>query len=346
MRQKGFLILGFLFSSLMVLAIRWISESETDSIINVPSLAPSPASVRTPLPIMRRSVTLNDGTYNYHLNLSSFEAEFPHLQSYNCTLIQEPHPEEQEAANQKLLILAVKSNPGSGARRAALRETWAKKWDINGYRLRPLFLLGKTNVKGHMDIVKLESQMYGDILQWDMMEGHHNLSLKERCFLEWLYLNSPQVHYIFKGDDDEFVNPDALVQYIAEHGTPNKIHGAHQHRAGVMRGSKYRISQTLYPQDRYPGFVSGGGFLFPGASVKRLYEASQLLPVFPLDDVYFGFLVLAVNLTFQHNNRFYVNGLAYNACKYKQAVVVHGISSEAMPGIWREVQNTKCQNKT
>ncbi|XP_072255354.1 beta-1,3-galactosyltransferase 5-like [Pyxicephalus adspersus] len=343
MRRKGILI-TFLFSTTMFLVAKWFVN--TNSIIRAVRLAPTQAQVRTSLPIMRQSVTLNDGTYNYHLNLSSFEAEFPHLQSYNCTRIREPHPEEQGASNQKLLILAVKSNPGGGARRAALRETWARKREIMGYKIKPVFLLGKTNVKGHMDIVKLESQVYGDILQWDMMEGHYNLSSKERCFLEWLYLNSPQVHYIFKADDDEFVNPDVIVHYITEKGSPDTIHGFHQHRPPVMRRGKYCISRNLYPHDYYPGFVSGGGFLFPGASVHNLYMASQLLPVFPLDDVYFGFLALAANLTYRADSRFYVQGLKYDVCKYKEALVVHGINSEQMVKIWQEVQNSKCRMVT
>ncbi|XP_073479205.1 beta-1,3-galactosyltransferase 5-like [Aquarana catesbeiana] len=336
MKQRRLLIKASLFSTIMVLTIRWILTLDTQRIINVIYHPPNPIPVR-------KSVTLNDSTYIYHLNLTSFEAEFPQLQSYICTLIQQPHPQEQGVTNQKQLILGVKSYPGKSTRRAALRQTWAKKRDINGYRLRPLFLLGKTDIKGHMEIVKLESQVYGDILQWDMAEGHHNLSLKERCFLEWLYLKSPNVDFIFKGDDDEFVNTDVIVQYIKEHGTPNTIHGAHQHRPQVMRSSKYSITRTLYPQEHYPGFVAGGGFLFPGASVKSLYTASQILPVFPLDDVYFGFLALAANLTYRHDGRFYMYGLKYDACKYKQALVVHGIDSENIVPIWREVQNSKCQ---
>ncbi|KAM9312407.1 UDP-GlcNAc:betaGal beta-1,3-N-acetylglucosaminyltransferase 7-like [Gastrophryne carolinensis] len=186
-----------------------------------------------------------------------------------------------------------------------------------------------------MEIAKEENQEHGDVLQWDLMEGHHNLSLKERCFLEWLHWISSHVHYIFKGDDDDdvFVNPEMVVRYIAEHGTSNTVHGYHQHRPFAMHFSKYQISKTLYLQERYPGFVSGGSFLFPGAAIKSLYEASQLLPVFPLDDVYFGFLALAANLNFRNNPRFYLTRLDYDACRYKQAVMVHNINFENLTEI-------------
>ncbi|PIO22980.1 Beta-1,3-galactosyltransferase 5 [Aquarana catesbeiana] len=337
MRHKRILISASLFS-IMTFLMRWIVNSKSNT--QMMHVAPTP--VRTPLPTMRQSVTLLRGNYTYYLNLNSFEAEFPQLQSYNCTLIQEPNQEEQGASKQKLLILAVKSQPSTGLRRSELRRTWAKEREINGYRIKPLFLLGKTDVKGYMEIVKYESREHGDILQWDMTEGHHNLSLKERCFLEWLYLKLPQVDHIFKVDDDEFVNPDVIVQYITEYGSPNTIHGFHQHRPPVMRETKYSITKTLYPQEYYPDFVSGGGFLFPGASVNDLYNASLLLPVFPLDDVYFGFLSVAANLTFRHDSHFYVRGLKYDVCRYKEALVVHGIDAENMAWIWQEVQNSEC----
>ncbi|XP_040202938.1 beta-1,3-galactosyltransferase 5-like [Rana temporaria] len=329
MRSKGIFICASLFCTVTFLMVRWFM-----------CLDPTPAGML--LPIMRQSVTLLNDTHTYHLNLARFEAEFPYLQSYRCTLIQEPNQEEQETTNQKLLILAVKSQPGAGTMRSELRKTWAKEREINGYRIEPIFLLGKTDVEEHMEMSKRESQEYGDILQWDMTEGHHNLSLKERCFLEWLYLKSPQVDHIFKVDEDEFVNPDVIVQYITEYGSPDTIHGFYQHRPLVMRETKYSITKTLYPQKRYPGFVSGGGFLFPGASVNGLYMASLLLPVFPLDDVYFGFLTVAADLSIRHDSRFYVDGLEYDVCRYKKALVVHGIDEENMARIWQEVQSGEC----
>ncbi|KAM9312406.1 uncharacterized protein PAF06_010350 [Gastrophryne carolinensis] len=331
MKYRGGLIIAYLVSMVIILGIKWNKINLTKT---------SPTTRATPPPISRQSVTLVNGSHTYHLNLTAFEEEFPHLQSYRCTLIQKP--EVRSEAADKLVILAVKSQPSAGVRRAALRNTWATERVVLGYRLRPVFLMGESAVAGHMEMVKLESRVYGDILQWDIAEGHHNLSLKERCCLEWLHLNLPQTHFIFKGDNDVFVNPEMVVRYISERGTANTVHGYHQHRPLVMRKTKYQISKTLYPQERYPGFVSGGGFLFPGAAVKSLYEASQLLPVFPLDDVYFGLLVLATNMTYRHDARFHVYGLKYEVCLYKHSLVVHGIDPKRMVEIWREVRRADC----
>ncbi|KAM4727462.1 beta-1,3-galactosyltransferase 5-like [Rhinophrynus dorsalis] len=297
----------------------------------------------TPAPVTRQSVNLSDGVYTYHLDLSIFRSHFPYLQSYQCSLNLTPQVEPETEATKPLLVFAIKSHPGSGDRRQALRQTWARKGEIDGYRIKPIFLLGQTEVHGQMDLVKLESEEFDDILQWDFTEGHHNLSLKERCFLEWLHLHLPHVEFIFKGDDDEFVNPGVVVQYIKEHGSdPRMLHGNLQHHATVLRGSKYAVSPELIPFDKYPHFLSGGGFMYSGPSVKILYEASRKIPVFPLDDVYFGFLALAANLTFRNDERFHVFGLSFDACKYQRAIVVHGIDEEKLVRLWKIVQSTKC----
>ncbi|XP_056410515.1 acetylgalactosaminyl-O-glycosyl-glycoprotein beta-1,3-N-acetylglucosaminyltransferase-like isoform X2 [Hyla sarda] len=291
----------------------------------------------------RQSVTLDDGVFTYHLNLSHFQDEFPHLQSYNCSLIYTPRPDNGGAS--PLLLLAIKSHPASVSRRAALRKTWAKPVEVMGYRVRPVFLMGLSDHNKHMELVKVEETEYGDILLWNFTEGHHNLSLKERCLLEWLHYNPSQATFIFKGDDDVFVNPAALVQYIKVNASsPSTLHGALQRHSIVLRYSKYQVSRTLFSNTKYPYFLSGGGFLFPGAAVPPLYHASLRLPVFPLDDVYFGILSLAANLTLRHENRFYVFGLKFDPCNYRRAFVVHRVEPDYLLRIWGQVHEAKCNS--
>ncbi|XP_031755482.1 acetylgalactosaminyl-O-glycosyl-glycoprotein beta-1,3-N-acetylglucosaminyltransferase-like [Xenopus tropicalis] len=299
------------------------------------------------LPIARGSATLYDGHFTFRLNLSQFQWEFPHLQSYRCSLALGPRGALYKEMPEKLLLLAIKSHPGSGARRAALRQTWASERLIGSYRVKHLFLLATTPVRGQMELVRRESQEFGDILQWDFTEGHHNLSLKERCFLEWLHLRLPHVAFVFKGDDDEFMNPQGLVGYISQHSSsPHTLHGALQRHSVVLRRHiKYKVSWALFPNSKYPFFLSGGGFLIPGGAVGPLYVAAQTLPVFPLDDVYLGFLALAANLTYRHEPRFYVFGLKYNACRYQRALVVHRVGPDTLVRIWAEVQRATCQGE-
>ncbi|XP_069804542.1 beta-1,3-galactosyltransferase 5-like isoform X2 [Dendropsophus ebraccatus] len=293
------------------------------------------------LPPQRVSMTLDDGVHVYHLNLSRFQEEFPYLQNYLCSITLAPQTKWK--ASKPLIIMAIKSHPESGSRRMALRHTWAQEWHLDGYQLRPIFLMGHTDVPGHKEMVKSENEEYGDVLQWDFTEGHHNLSLKERCFLEWIVQRIPQVAFIFKGDDDEYVSPPALVQYIktfAYH--PRFLHGYLRPHSKVVRHAKYAVSEYLFPGNVYPTFLSGGGFLYSGPSARLLHNVSQKMPVFPLDDVYFGFLALAADLLFRHDERFHVYRLKFEPCQYLKALVVHGMSPEELVEIWNKVQNVKC----
>ncbi|XP_074837214.1 acetylgalactosaminyl-O-glycosyl-glycoprotein beta-1,3-N-acetylglucosaminyltransferase-like isoform X2 [Carettochelys insculpta] len=280
-----------------------------------PSPSPSPGPGPGP-----DTVELSDGTYTFRLDYAAFQAEFPHLQSYQC---QELIPEKgicTRSLGQLLLLLAVKSHPGSTARRATARRTWARPWLLRGYWVQPIFLVAVSPNPRHMALLRRESVEFRDVVLWDFNESHHNLSLKMRCFLHWAEEHCRQADFLFVAslphlfpppvDDDEFVNPPSLVTYL--HQTPNASHAIHgniQRHAVVMRKGKYAISHALYPQDKYPFFASAGGFFLPWATIPALVAAAQHLPVFPLDDVYVGFLALGAGLQFQQSNRFWVFGM-------------------------------------
>ncbi|XP_069505315.1 UDP-GlcNAc:betaGal beta-1,3-N-acetylglucosaminyltransferase 9-like [Ambystoma mexicanum] len=344
MNRKVRILLG-LSLSLIITVNLWLGSitvkiCRTSSCGNISGQPEGKPSVALP---KRRSVTLTYDSDNYHLNLTQHEVEFPFLQSYICTLLEDSLGHCRSPGGAPLLLLAMKSHPASGDRRAALRQTWAAEGEISGYQIKRLFLLATVPSLGHMNLVEEEVKEFQDILLWNFTESHHNLSLKERCFLDWLHHNCKEAEFIFKGDDDVLVNPKALVEYL---GTIVNIsctlHGNLLHRPGVMRGGKYAITHTLYPQPHYPVFLSGGGFILPRDAIPHLYQVSMELPVFPLDDVYLGLLGVAANVTMVHNTRFYMNVLKYSICQYRQALVVHQFTSERLIEIWRELQDAKC----
>ncbi|XP_044273076.1 acetylgalactosaminyl-O-glycosyl-glycoprotein beta-1,3-N-acetylglucosaminyltransferase-like [Varanus komodoensis] len=255
--------------------------------------------------------TLRAGGRTFRLDRGALEASFPQLQRYRCReLAARPGP------------------PAAGGRRAALRRTWARARALGGFALQPLFLLARR-----------EERAFADILMWDFAESQHNLSLKERCFLRWLHERCPCADFVFKGDDNLFVNVKALTEYLNQ--TPNAssfIHGNIQHHSAVMRHGKYAVSHAVYPMGQYPDFASGGGFIMPQPALAPLYNASLWLPVFPLDDVYLGFLTLAAGLAHRHDERFRVWGLRRDELQaYREALTVHGVSPERMEQVWKEL---------
>ncbi|XP_039180753.1 N-acetyllactosaminide beta-1,3-N-acetylglucosaminyltransferase 3-like [Crotalus tigris] len=325
--QLGGLALGSLTPVLLLLS--WHREQL------VPS---SPAATLS----SRTISALTDGSFTFRFNRSAYEAHFPHLQFYRCQEVIPPDDVCQGPSVPPLLLLAIKSHPASSGRRATLRRTWARPVELGGFRLQPLFLLGSTSNQKHLELVAQESRMFGDILRWDFLESHHNLSLKERCFLRWVHGHCQQAAFVFKGDDDFFVNPKVLTDYLRR--TPNAshfIHGNIQVHSTVMRGGKYAVPWDLYPLDRYPNFASGGGFIMSRVGLAALYRASLELPVFPLDDIYLAFLTLAAKIPQRHDGAFRVWGIPTDELSaYRRSVCIHGVSMKRIEEVWKQLERT------
>ncbi|XP_075703532.1 beta-1,3-galactosyltransferase 5-like [Rhinoderma darwinii] len=318
-----------------IVCLTWIIVEE-EPIWELPDFQdPFPANLSSP-PSLRRSVTLYDTNFSFYLNLSEYSTSYPALQDYRCRAVigllgycrtQDP-----------LILMAVKSHAVATKRRDALRRTWAKERRIDGYTFKPVFLMANSGKKRQMGRLIEEASIFEDIILWDFFESHHNLSLKERCFLEWLYNRCPEAKYIFKGDDDEFVNPHALAAYISSSHPAHrlKIHGQLQVHPPPDRWGKYGVPLSVYPHRYYPRFVSGGGFLLPGELVPSLHWAASTIPVFPLDDVFFGFLALATEVNFHHDSRFFSFGLKNDEfCHYRDVLVVHGLTPQRMLKVWK-----------
>ncbi|XP_040202976.1 N-acetyllactosaminide beta-1,3-N-acetylglucosaminyltransferase 3-like isoform X1 [Rana temporaria] len=315
---------------------------ESEPIGDLPDLHhPIPANLSSP-PSLRRSATLYDTNFSFYLNLSEYTRWYPALQKYRCRAVIGlfGYCETQEP----LILLAVKSHPANKQRRESLRNTWARERKLGGYHLKRMFLVASSGLRREMERLIEEASTHRDIILWDFIESHHNLSLKERCFLEWLNYQCPEATYIFKGDDDEFVNPHALVSYI--HASPRKyrlhIHGQQQIHAPPERWGKYAVPISVYPHGYYPAFVSGGGFLLPSELVPSLHWAASIIPTFPLDDVFFGFLALAAKVHFHHEPRFHSFGLkSDDNCRYADVLVAHGLTPHRLLEVWKELPYLK-----
>ena len=127
------------------------------------------------------------------------------------------------------------------------------------------------------------------ILLWNYRDTFFNLSLKV-LFLRWVSTSCPNVE--FKGDDDVFVNTHHLLNYLNSlSGNKAKdlfigdvIHNAGPHWDEKL---KYYFPEAVYTGVYLP-YAGGGRFLYSSHLALRLYNVTDWVLLYPIDDVYTG----------------------------------------------------------
>lgn len=274
------------------------------------------------------------------------------------------HPEKCAHGDVRLLIV-VKSVIEQHDRRDAVRKTWGREQTIGGKNIKTLFLLARPSddkdVKNLQKLIEYEDRIHGDILQWDFMDTFFNLTLKEVNFLKWFDIYCPNVEFIFKGDDDVFVNTNNLLDLIAfragGQNVSNLFIGDTISKANPIRNrqSKYYIPKELYNKP-YPPYVGGGGFLMSGQLARRLFGASEKLELYPIDDVFLGVCLEKLHLSPEMHPGFRTFGITKRRsnrmnsepCFYKGLIVVHKLSPQELLNMWTVVHNEEliCARRT
>ncbi|KAM9036332.1 UDP-GlcNAc:betaGal beta-1,3-N-acetylglucosaminyltransferase 7-like [Sarcophilus harrisii] len=262
------------------------------------------------------------------------------------------------------LLLAVKSAPEHGERREAVRRTWGRELPASGWdaataaAVRTVFLLGRgaaeEGPRGEELRRRLEQEdrAHGDLLRWDFADTFYNLTLKAVNFLRWFQRRCPSVEFVFQGDDDVFVNPANLLDFLrsrqGDPGLPQLFVGDVIGRAWPIRNphSKYYIPPELFNQP-YPPYAGGGGILMAAPLARRLLRASEYLPLFPIDDVFLGMCLKRLGVAPQAHpgfrtfgiHRASANPMNRDPCFYRELLMVHQLGPPALLDMWEAVHS-------
>ncbi|KAG9337796.1 hypothetical protein JZ751_027598, partial [Albula glossodonta] len=248
--------------------------------------------------------------------------------------------------NKPYLLLAIKSLAPHFDRRQAIRESWGKAGRLANHTVATIFLLGNATAVDHFPdlsrMLKYEAAMHRDILQWDYRDSFFNLTVKEVLFLDWLHRRCPGASFIFKGDDDVFVNTHRILDFL-KGLSPTKakdlfvgdvITNASPHRDKKL---KYFIPASLFV-GHYPAYAGGGGFLYSGDLALRLHSVSHQVALYPIDDVYTGMCLKKLGLVPEKHKGFRTFDIEEkyrnNPCAYKSLILVHSRTPQDMIKIW------------
>ncbi|XP_024153132.1 N-acetyllactosaminide beta-1,3-N-acetylglucosaminyltransferase 2 [Oryzias melastigma] len=244
------------------------------------------------------------------------------------------------------LLLAVKSLAPHFDRRQAIRQSWGRAGVLANRTVVTVFLLGNATSEDHhpdlSEMLLYESAKHRDMVQWDFRDSFFNLTVKEVLFLEWIQARCSGARFVFKGDDDVFVNTYRIVDFLNGVSGPRAtdlfvgdvITNAGPHRDKKV---KYFIPESMYVGS-YPPYAGGGGYLYSGDIAARLHNVSSRVALYPIDDVYTGMCLRKLGLAPEKHKGFRTFNIdekyRANPCAYKSLMLVHPRTPQEMIKIW------------
>ncbi|CAF1272113.1 unnamed protein product [Rotaria sordida] len=202
------------------------------------------------------------------------------------------------------LVIIIISKSDNYKTRDAIRRTWASGKDIDIYstiNIKFFFLIDFNEKLIHH--IRLENNLFHDIIQVELLQEYTLVTHRVLSLFEWSFRYCRTAKFLFKTDDDVFINLILLLKFISpliKQPINNSflisdmhIYGYKHKNARVFRHSKnlvsgrYIVTHDEYPCERYPTFLSGFGYLISKkARDAILYTAYQDLEPFRISDVY------------------------------------------------------------
>lgn len=210
------------------------------------------------------------------------------------------------------ILIFVISKCSHASIRQSIRRTWGNTKLLKRYfpkiNLKLLFLLD-IDAKSEKKI-ELEHNFHKDLVQVkNLPEQYEYVTEREAALYEFTKERCKQTKFLFKTDDDIFINTFLLLlskenfEYLTNK-TKYSLFGFPIEYGLVVRhsddriGQRYIITPDEYSCPRYPTFLSGFGYLMSFETCSLLINAYQTdKKPFPLSDVYFtGLLPEMINI--------------------------------------------------
>ena len=193
--------------------------------------------------------------------------------------------------------IAIHSAINNTALRQGIRETWGNS---SHHGIPVVFIVGLNDNKDVHDLISLEHSTHGDLVVGDFVDTYRNLTWKHVISLKWFITYCPSANFLFKFDDDIFVQPKKLVSYIES--IENKFEKPNilcdtvlSAEARRNKKSKWYVSRKEYRRKFYPTYCNGYAIIYPRNAVNFLLRNINDTQFFWIDDAFFTGLLAAMS---------------------------------------------------
>ncbi|XP_029647618.1 beta-1,3-galactosyltransferase 2-like [Octopus sinensis] len=232
----------------------------------------------------------------------------------------------------------------------AIRQTWGDKKVLGKFKTKLLFVMGVVNNRHVMDMVKVESARYNDILQTEFNDTYRNLNSKAMTALRWIATNCHNISYIMKTDDDILIDIFQVVKHLRylqqyEYARKKFILCNVWEGMPVLRNkeSKWYVSPEEYPNKTFEVYCSGSAYILSPDMPVRLLKISLKVPRFWVDDVYVtGMLVNALGIKHTNYDSAYIFGVSNSLHEISKEIkrkiaIYHVPQTEIMYKLWNDL---------
>ncbi|XP_033758940.1 beta-1,3-galactosyltransferase 5-like [Pecten maximus] len=245
------------------------------------------------------------------------------------------------AKQEVTILILIFTSHARRKQRDAIRETWLTYSKNNTSNVRYAFLLGLTNNTDLNQAVLEENKQHADLIQENFTDSYFNLTYKTMMGFKWATSHCAHAQFVLKTDDDMYVNVPVLVNLTRTNA--ERLQSAvggncylSNQRPIRDKYSKWYASNVSYPQDFYPGFCSGTGYVTSIKVVQKVFNISKDVPFFHLEDIYVSLCLKKLGYTLLPLYGFHNHRVRINYCNYKSAFVVtsHEVSPDLLRSIW------------
>lgn len=213
----------------------------------------------------------------------------------------------QNDGNMTLLII-VHSAPKNVLQRIRIRKTWGF-YKIHAH-IKILFFVGASGDETTENSIEKENVVFKDIIRYNFRDDAPYSTYKTIAMLEFVMKKCSNFKFLFKVDDDVFVNIPKTLDFTNLHSNAlRQMFGAVFLNDSPIRyridGGKF-VSMDEYSGSVYPPYLAGEFYLITTDLVKDLYYTAIQTPFLKIPDVFLSGLVrLRLGIDLLNNKEFY-----------------------------------------
>lgn len=201
---------------------------------------------------------------------------------------------EKPLCNDKSLIIGIACSPNHFKQRYIYRKIYNKYSNIKYY-----FFMGKSYNNTINDIVKDESKIYHDIIQFSYMSSYFNITVQFVSISRWINKNCNNYKYYVYHQPDVFLNIpfyEKTFGNIETKAVIGKI--THLTKTSRKKTSKWYVPYEVYPDKYLPDYPQGSCIFFSESTTKSIvHAADNCNRIVPIDDIYIGLILQYENIT-------------------------------------------------